>query len=302
MVPGRTAADAEVENGVRAAVLQTNRSGGIDDAVRLRLVVGSPEELKRAGVRVVVLPCDARSQAAAAAALGRRVFALAPCNTGLWRRFRTVWPVSVSPAGEAHVLAGYAQDEGYHRLGVVGEGRIARAVRAAAALDRLDVVAPARSDAVAVALPAPFPQAAVTRLRDQGIDIPVLATHGFDDRTAIARGGRQLDDVVFTTYGYPEPGSLLDEVYERYRALTGHRPDSSVAGLGYDAVLVLRGAVHEATSTRPAAVVAEMPGLNVSGSTSRIEYPERAGRNPAVSVALVRVARGRLVLVDRVGV
>jgi ABC-type branched-subunit amino acid transport system substrate-binding protein len=301
-VPGPTAADAEVLNGLRAAVREVNRAGGIDERVQVRLFVGSAARLAEAGVRVVVLPCDARLQAASAAVLKRRTFLLEPCNTAVWRRFPAVWPVSVSPADEAGVLVGYARDQGYERLGVVGEGRVARAVRAAAMQAGLELAPLRRSDAVVVALRAPFAQSAVARLRERGIDVPVLATHGLDDRAVIAFYKPELDGVVFTTYGFPDPGSQLDEVYERYRALTGHRPASSVATLGYDAVQVLRSAVHDAASTRPAALATVMPGLDASGGAGRIEYPERGGRDPHVSVAIVEVEHGRLVLVDRVGV
>jgi ABC-type branched-subunit amino acid transport system substrate-binding protein len=301
-VPGPTAADAEVVNGVRAAVRELNNGGGIDDKVRLRLYVGDAARLSGSGVRVLVLPCDPRLQAASAAIVRRRAFALEPCNTGLWRRAPAVWPVSVSPAGEARVLVDYAAEQGYRRLSVVGEGRIARAVQAAARREGLQLVAAFEADAVAVALAAPFAQAAVARLRKRGVDAPVLGTHGFDDRAVNAQNATELDGVVFTTFGFPEPGSEMDELYERYRALTGRRPDGTVAALGYDAVHVLESAVHDAASTRPGALGAAMPGLEAQGATGEIDYPHHGGRDPEVSIALVRIDGARLVLVDRVGV
>jgi ABC-type branched-subunit amino acid transport system substrate-binding protein len=301
-VPGPTRADSEVVNGVRAAVRELNRGGGIDEKVRLSLLLGRARRLGAAGVGVVVLPCDARLQAASAAIARRHALVLAPCNTQLWRRYSSVWPISVSPSDEAGVLAGYARDQGYRRVAVVGDGKIALAVRAAARKDGLALVPPGRADAVVVALAAPFAQAAAVRLRAAGIEAPLLGTHGFDDRAGIARHRRALEGVVFTTFGYPDPGSELDELYERYRAVTGHRPDGSVAGLGYDAVRVLASAVHEAASTKRSALAASMPGLDTAGATGSIEYPLRGGRDPRATLALVRVERGRLALVDRVGV
>src|SRR5262245_22051662 len=137
-VPGPTDWDAQVLSGVRAAVRELERRGGIDEKVRLRLFVGTPSGLLRAGVRLIVLPCDARTQAASAAAIRRRAFVLEPCNTGIWRRFHGVWPVSVSAADEARVLTGYVEDEGYERVAVLGDGRIADAVRAAVKEEELD--------------------------------------------------------------------------------------------------------------------------------------------------------------------
>jgi branched-chain amino acid transport system substrate-binding protein len=304
-VPGPTAWDAEVLNGVRAGVRELNRRGGIDGDVRVTLAVGDAPKLAAAGVRVLVLPCDTRSQAASAASVRRRRgLVLEPCNTGLWRRFPAVWPISVAPADEARVLVDYAHDEQYRRVGVVGEGRMGRAVRAAASRAGLELVGPRskQADAVIVALAAPYAQAAVADLRARRPDVPVLATHGLDDRSVNRGAGDSFDGVVYTTFGYPEPGSALDELYERYRALTGHRPASSVSALGYDAVRVLEFAAVEAASTRPNAIAAAMPGLHASGATGSIEYPERGGRNPKVSVALVRISHGRPTLVDRVGV
>ena len=302
-VPGPTDWDAQVLNGVRAAVRELERRGGIDEKVRLRLVVGTPGRLVRAGVRLIVLPCDARTQAASAAAVRRRdAFVLEPCNTGIWRRFPDVWPVSVSAADEARVLAGYLEDEGYERVAVLGDGRIADAVRAAVKSEELKLAPVRRADVVAVAVGAPFAAATIARLRVRGVDLPIVATHGLDDGQAIRLDRAALEGVVFTTFGFAEPGSEMDELAERYRALTGRRPDSSVAALGYDAVRVLEYAVMEASSTRPALVAASMRGLEAFGATGKIVYPERGGRNPEVSVALVQVEDGRLVLLDRVDV
>jgi hypothetical protein len=302
-VSGRTAWDAQVLGGLRAGVRAVNRGGGIDEKVRLTLVVGDARQLAADGIHVFVLPCDARLQAASAALLRRHhPFVLEPCNTGIWRRSARVWPVSLAPADEARVLVGYAHEQKYERMAVVGDGRMAQAVRAAARREGLRLVPLRRAEVVAVALAAPFAQSAVARLRARGIDAPVVATHGMDDRTSIAGDRRDLDGVVFTTFGFADPGSELDELDERYRALNGRHPGSSVAALGYDATKVLEFASVDAGSTRPHALQASMPGLEAYGATGKIVYPEHGGRDPAVTVALVRIANGRLELVDRVGV
>jgi len=299
-VLGTTAWDREVLTGVRAAVKSLDRSGGLDGKVRVNLVVGEARQLAADGVRVVVLPCDAADQAAAAATLRRHQgFVLEPCNTGLWQRFHAVWPVSVSQTAEARVLIGYAHDQHYQRIAVIGDGRMARAVRAAARQAGLRFAAPRRADAVVVALASPYAQAAVARLRASGIDTPVLATHGMDDVGQIARHRSALDGVVFTAFGFADPGSELDELDERYRALTGHHPSSTVAALGYDAVRVLDYAAVDAGSTRPQSLRASMHGLDAYGATGKISYPQQGARSPAVSVALIRINHGQLDLVDR---
>ena len=82
-----------------------------------------------------------------------------------------------------------------------------------------------------------------------------------DDRVALAADPSDFNSVVFTTFGMPEPGSEQDEMDERYRAMTGHHPASSVAALGYDAGNVLEYAILNASSTRRALLAASMRGL-----------------------------------------
>jgi len=302
-VRGPTDWDAEVLAGLRAEVRALNQSGGIDQKIRLALAVGTARHVLASGARVAVLPCDARLQAESAAILRRRsLFVLEPCNTELWKRFPNVWPVSVSAADEARALVGYAQSQKYARLSVIGDGQMARAVRKAAREAKLKVAPLRRADAVVVALAAPYAQSAVLRLRADGVPVPILATHGMDDRLALAADPAEFDGVVFTTFGLPEPGSEQDEMDERYRALTGHHPASSVAALGYDAGNVLEYAILNASSTRTALLAAAMRGLDVHGAVGRIVYPKAGGRNPSVNVAIVQVVRGREELVDRVGV
>jgi ABC-type branched-subunit amino acid transport system substrate-binding protein len=297
VVTPRSRSEGEIVNGVRVAVRELDRDGGIDHKVRLHVVFGTSARLAGVGVRVIVLPCGAHAQAAAAeVARRRRALMLEPCNTGLWRRFPRAWPVSASATQEAEALAAYADREGFDRVAVVGDAALARALRR----HTIRITTLRHADAVAVGLEAPQAQAVIGRLRKRGIEAPILATHWLDDTRAIRQHRRALEGVTFTTFAYPEPGLETDEFYERYRAVTGRRPDSSLAVLGYDAVRVLDAAVREAVSTEPRALVAAMPGLDAYGATGKISYPERGGHDPTVSLALVRVEGGDLVLVDRV--
>ena len=277
-VPGPTAWDAEVLNGVRAAVRELERRGGVDEKVRLRLHVGTPGRLLRSGVRLLVLPCDARTQAASAAAARRRdAFVLEPCNTGIWRRFPDVWPVSVSPADEARVLAGYLDDEGYERVAVLGEGKIGLAVRAAVEEEGLAVTPIRRADVVAVAVGAPFAAPTIARLRLRGVQLPGRVDTRprrppFDPPRPRGPRRRRLHHLRL-----PEPGSELDELAERYRALTGRRPDSSVAALGYDAVRVLEFAMV-ASPPRRSPTCSRPPCAGSRSSARRQDRLPGAGR------------------------
>jgi ABC-type branched-subunit amino acid transport system substrate-binding protein len=104
---------------------------------------------------------------------------------------------------------------------------------------------------------------------------------------------------VFATFGFPVPGSELDELYEKYRLDHGARPDGSQVQLGYDAVRVLVEGVEKARSTDPAALSAALPGLEVSGAGGVLNYEENGSRVPRADAALVEVRAGRVELVKR---
>jgi ABC-type branched-subunit amino acid transport system substrate-binding protein len=119
--------------------------------------------------------------------------------------------------------------------------------------------------------------------------------YGLDalDTTARNRSG----GVTFATFGFPVPGTKLDEVYERYRLAYGSRPDGSEVQLGFNAIRVVDGAVDAARSTDPRAVAAALPGLSVGGAGGVLDYPDSGSRQPRADVAVVQVDGGRLDLV-----
>lgn len=82
----------------------------------------------------------------------------------------------------------------------------------------------------------------------------------------------------------PEPGGELDEFYERYKALFGRRPSSSVPALGYDAVKVLATAVDVADSPRRALVEHELRDeFELVGAFGTIRY-ERGRLRPTIEL------------------
>ena len=120
-----------------------------------------------------------------------------------------------------------------------------------------------------------------------------------DTAAAIAAVGADANGVTFATFGFPVPGSELDELYEKYRLDYGARPDGSEVQLGYDAVHVIDKAVQQAKSTDPKAMAADLPGLSIGGAGGVLDYPEDGSRQPRADVAVVQVRNGRLELVHR---
>jgi branched-chain amino acid transport system substrate-binding protein len=130
------------------------------------------------------------------------------------------------------------------------------------------------------------------------VGTPIVGLDSFDSAAALRCSGRAMEGVTFATFGYPDPGSELDEFYERYRAAYGRRPDGSAAALGYQAIRVLEAAINKCESTAPGSLRRALRGAEVGGPLP-LSYPERRGAVPRVEIALVTVHDGRFELVAR---
>jgi hypothetical protein len=126
---------------------------------------------------------------------------------------------------------------------------------------------------------------------------PVDGLDRLDSAAGRAAAGAGAEGVTFATFGYPVPGSELDELYEKYRLDHGARPDGSEVQLGYDCVRVIGKAVEQAKTTDPAAMAANLPGLEIGGAGGVLDYPEDGSRQPRADVAVAQVRDGRLELV-----
>ena len=247
--------EALVPRGVQVAAAAINAAGGIGGAARIELVVGPASRLSARGIGLIVLPCDPTLAAAAAAAAADAV-AMAPCDDGL-PLGRRVFTTGLSPARQAELLAAHVDGRG-----AVAQARSARGRRVQRALEgRLERSGPAR-----VSPEAP-----------EGV-LP------YSDP----------DGTLYATYGFPEPGSELDEFYERFKALFGRRPASVVAALASDAMSALAVAIELAGTTEPAEVrrILVEEGFRTTGVRGEIEF---SPGNPKAEVEAVvlRLEDGR---------
>ena len=284
----------------RIAVAEINRLGGIDR--RLRLVL----RRRRERVQAFLLPCDPSAQRALAAALPRRAIALAPCSgdPATARRFRFYVPVSVDADTQAAQLVDYLRAQGYERAHVIRAERprysrlLEEAFERAARARGIAIVAglEKQADVIVTALFPPRAATLVRRLRDTRVTTPIAGMDPLDSRRVVEEAP---DGAVFTAFGFPEPGLETDELYEKYRARFGHRPDGSYAALGYDAVKVLEWAIGEADSVDPNAIVAALDGLEVHGALGELRYPSDRRGAPEAEVAVVAVEDGELALVEK---
>jgi hypothetical protein len=290
----RSDTELEIEQAARVAAAEVNDAGGIEGEVRLVLVAGTdPRTLAERGATVFVLPCAPVAEEAAVASLrGRRVLTLATCaNTPVSsdERLTTPWGVGPDLGARAALLGEVLRERDVDRVRLdVTEN--AAIVGKALADEELELT-PAEADAV------------VTD-GDWGHAVSIRAAQVYgleqlDSASAASRAGVGGEGVAFATFGYPSPGTELDELYERIRLDFGARPDGSHALLGYNAVRVAVEAVEDAGSVDPAALAEAIPGLTVAGAVGTLVYDEDGARRPAAESAVVELRDGRLELVER---
>lgn len=278
------ARDRVIARGARIDVGEINSLGGIAGKVRVRyLTAPDAPALVRQGAKAVLLPCGEQDQSRAEAALrGRNVLVLATCNSVSGTR---AWGVGPSFRDRADALFARLRDQKIPRVAIVSALGGAR-LREAAADWGVEV--------------EPTAGTAVT---DSGWDgIPAGRNVYGLDRLDSAAGIARADDaegVTFATFGYPVPGSELDELYEKYRLDYGARPDGSEVQLGYNALRVIDKAVQQAKTTDPKELAANLPGTSVGGAGGVLDYAEDGSRQPRADVAVVQVRDGRLELVSR---
>lgn len=299
--------DRILERSARIAAGEINSRGGIEGKVRIRLV--------REAAPVRLLPCR---WVALSRPERQSVLALATCNErpDLVEASGTIRPVGMGANLEAAQLAEYTHAEGFRsawlvtapgsRLGFYlrralrgrGVQILGATTRSAGASAQVARIRSARPHAL-VTEQGPAALGRLLRgLRQAGIEVPVLGTHRLDSQALLALGGA-AEGVTFTTFGYPDPGSSLDEFQEKYRARTGSRPDGSYAALGYVAVKVLEAVIEEARSTDPARLASGFSGLETGSVLGPVHYGDRGDPSPRVEVAVVTVREGRFELVGR---
>ena len=97
----------------------------------------------------------------------------------------------------------------------------------------------------------------VKQLREAGVDEPIVGGDGYDTPLLLEIAGAAANDVYFTTHtlfdraqATPRQKRFIDA----YQARFGTPPESSFAGLGYDAVNLLAAAIELAGSAKQKAM------------------------------------------------
>ena len=226
---------------------------------------------------------------------------------------RGAWAVSADESAQASALAEHVREHGARVVWLVGPGgSFARSFASAGAQRGVRVVRRPTLDAATITAAARPPDAivadsdpAVARrllqaLRRDGVTIAVFGASALDRAELIDSPWQAVEGTTFVTFGYPVPGSELDEFYERYKARFGRRPHGSGAARGYAAVRVIDSAVNVAGSRDPAQLAAALPGLQIGSPLGVIRYRDSGERVPEGELALVTVRGGRFELVRTV--
>jgi branched-chain amino acid transport system substrate-binding protein len=128
-------------------------------------------------------------------------------------------------------------------------------------------------------------------LRGAGVKTPFISTDGNDSPLLASSGGNAVNGVVFTTHGFPVPGSAMAAFNATYKRLMGKAPETNtIEAIGRDNVVALVTAASRAGSTDPTKMIAAInrfKGLKLATGTITMNAKTRTPKKP---IALVRMA------------
>ncbi|MGH2466763.1 MAG: ABC transporter substrate-binding protein [Candidatus Limnocylindrales bacterium] len=164
-----------------------------------------------------------------------------------------------------------------------------------ATVTKIQNASPAPDVIMTPAYPADGPTF-IKQLRAAGVQTPVISMDGMDSQDTITGGGAAVDGLVFTTHGFPAPGTPMANFWTAYQAKYGSPPDSVFAATGYDLMHIIAAAVTAAGTTDPAKVRDALDNLqDFQGVTGPITYKGQI-RIPLKTVYLVQVVNGKFQL------
>lgn len=135
--------------------------------------------------------------------------------------------------------------------------------------------------------------------RELGVKAPLFGIDGWESPELVRLGGAAVEGAYFATHFSPQNQSEAVVAFiQRFRARWGDTPDT-LAGLGYDSVLMLVDAIKRAGTTQsPALRDALAATKDLHGITGTISLD--AQRNPAKSAVVLQVRDGKFHFVESV--
>src|SRR3954453_5855438 len=147
-----------------------------------------------------------------------------------------------------------------------------------------------KPDVIFSAIFVPDSGAFLKALRSAGVKAPFLSTDGNDSPLLASSGGKAVSGTVFTTHGFPQPGSLMSSFRKSYKKIMGKAPETNtIEAIGRDNVYALVYAAAKAHSTDPDKLISALAHLkNVPLTTGTITM-NPASRTPSKPIWLVRM-------------
>jgi len=141
----------------------------------------------------------------------------------------------------------------------------------------------------------------VRQLRAAGVKAALYGADGCDQQPLIDLAGKDANGIVFTTHGYPTPGSRFADFMTGLTEFQGKAPEApALASLGGDSIDVVKAAVEQAGSTDPKAIadaLAQLKDVEVVSGT--ITYTGTNGV-PSKTVTIVEVENGKFVFKEAI--
>ena len=137
------------------------------------------------------------------------------------------------------------------------------------------------------------------QMKSLGLAVPLLGGDGWDSPSLIEIGGEALEGSYFSNhYSVEDPSPAIQKFVTDYRAKYGETPDA-LAGLGYDAAMLLFDAMKRAGTTEPAAVRDALAATkDYPGMTGTITLD--ANRNAVKPAVVLQIKDGKLVYVETI--
>jgi branched-chain amino acid transport system substrate-binding protein len=128
-------------------------------------------------------------------------------------------------------------------------------------------------------------------LRSAGVKTPFITTDGNDSPLFAKSGGNAVNGAIFTTHGFPTPGSAMAQFVANYKRLMGKAPETNtIEAIGRDNVYGLVYAAAKAKSTDPdkiLAALATLKGVKLATGTITMDPKTRTPIKPITIVKMV---------------
>ena len=130
-------------------------------------------------------------------------------------------------------------------------------------------------------------------LRASGVKARFISSDGNDSSLFASSGGAAVDGSVYTTHGFPTPGSEMARFNATYKKVMGKAPETNtIEAIGRDNIYALAYAASKAGSTDPDKILRALAGIkNLKLATGTITMNPKT-RTPSKSIAIV-VMKGK---------